>query len=441
MTASSDRQTVHRGLPPTRRFCRLAGAVAAGLALAGCAQLGFNSAPVEFRGSTPGTPRPAATPGPDAAGSIIAYDGYEAAVARDGDTVSDVAQRVGLSGGELGAYNGLQPTTALRAGDELVLPPRPGGYGGARVAALNGATGTAPGVATDALSAPGDGRQRGVLSDGTPITAEPLAAADGSTALGGSDGGFSVEALAAAIDAPAPRTLPAAGTTQTVGQSADPALETAAAAPEAAGTAAPGEGALNPPPSSSEPLPPEPSPPRTPASPELGRTQTDGPEIRPAPATTAAERAAEAADAEAAAEVARADTATGRGTAEDLGIRFRRPVSGEVLVPYNISPGTARNEGVDFAADPGSPIVAAADGEVALVSQSLGGLGTIVLIRHPNDVLTVYGRVADVSVSKGSRVASGQQIGVVAQGDGAGPPKMHFEIRRGAESVDPEDYI
>ncbi|MEM6945291.1 MAG: M23 family metallopeptidase, partial [Pseudomonadota bacterium] len=124
-----------------------------------------------------------------------------------------------------------------------------------------------------------------------------------------------------------------------------------------------------------------------------------------------------------------------------LGISFTRPVDGPIAVPYNLSSSGTRNEGVDFDASPGTPVHAAAPGEVALVSQSLGGLGTIVLIRHRGDVLTVYGRVTDVQVGKGSRVAAGEPIGVVAPGDGTAPPRMHFEIRRGAESVNPQDYL
>ncbi|MEM0921905.1 MAG: hypothetical protein AAGI13_02600, partial [Pseudomonadota bacterium] len=56
------------------------------------------------------------------------YGDYQAAIARQGETVGELAARVGLSGVELGAYNGLPPNHVLGAEDELVLPPRPGGY-------------------------------------------------------------------------------------------------------------------------------------------------------------------------------------------------------------------------------------------------------------------------------------------------------------------------
>ena len=54
---------------------------------------------------------------------VRAYDGYQTAVAQEGDTVATLAQRVGLSSDRLAAYNGLEPSFELRAGDELVIPP------------------------------------------------------------------------------------------------------------------------------------------------------------------------------------------------------------------------------------------------------------------------------------------------------------------------------
>ncbi len=111
-----------------------------------------------------------------------------------------------------------------------------------------------------------------------------------------------------------------------------------------------------------------------------------------------------------------------------------------MAIPFNTGAGPDRNDGVDFAAPAGAPVVAAADGEVALVSQSLGGLGTIVLVRHPDDLLTDYGRIDGVSVAKGDPISRGQQIGVVSDA-AAGEPRMHFEVRRGAESLDPMQFL
>ena len=62
-------------------------------------------------------------PSPDARG-VISYPGFQVAVARRGDTVSTVAERVGISAGELARYNALTATDALRDGEVLALPRR-----------------------------------------------------------------------------------------------------------------------------------------------------------------------------------------------------------------------------------------------------------------------------------------------------------------------------
>jgi len=76
--------------------------------------------------------------------------------------------------------------------------------------------------------------------------------------------------------------------------------------------------------------------------------------------------------------------------------------------------------------------------DTTLVSESLGGLGTIVLLRHPGDYLTVYGRIEGVTVAKGDFVSQGQKIGVVSPST---QPRMHFEVRHGADSMDPVRFF
>ncbi|MBL1437896.1 MAG: peptidoglycan DD-metalloendopeptidase family protein [Rhodobacteraceae bacterium] len=116
---------------------------------------------------------------------------------------------------------------------------------------------------------------------------------------------------------------------------------------------------------------------------------------------------------------------------------FVAPVSGRIARGYQPT-GRNKNEGLDYATAANATVRAAGEGTVALVSDSLGGLGTIVLIRHSNDLMTVYGRVTDVTVAKGDTVSRGQTIGKVAPADS---PIMHFEVRVGTESVNPTQYI
>ena len=117
---------------------------------------------------------------------------------------------------------------------------------------------------------------------------------------------------------------------------------------------------------------------------------------------------------------------------------FATPVDGTIIRGFNAQSGRNKSDGIDYAVPAGTPVRAAQAGTVALVSDSNGALGTIVLIRHADGVITVYGRVTNVSVAKGAAVTRGQVIGVVASGDS---PSMHFEVRKGTDPVDPAPYL
>jgi len=413
------------------RFPTLALA-ALGIALAGCAgKQSADHAAVEIRGSAPasgapapapGAPAPAAVPGapalgvPDATG-IVSYDGYQAAVARDGDTVASIAGRIGLSATELASYNGLSADYALRAGDELVLPARPGGYG----------TAPAPASQPGYQVAQGSPDLYGTAAGGAAIEAAPL---DGSAA-------------------------PDAGTAPADASAAGWTPDLAAAAIERS-TSFDKQGNLAQPPSAGEPLPPAPTRPGELSSPNLRQYQTPGgaPSPEPKPIETFSTPAEQPVEVEpepvpepqvaiATPEPAPAPAPAPEPTpvaapAPSGELRLIRPVTGPVVIGFNQGAGRAKNDGIDFASPAGSPVVAATDGEVALVSQSLGGLGTIVLLRHQGEYLTVYGRIESVTVKKGDLVQRGQKIGTVAQST---EPRMHFEVRKGAESLDPEAFF
>lgn len=97
--------------------------------------------------------------------------------------------------------------------------------------------------------------------------------------------------------------------------------------------------------------------------------------------------------------------------------------------------------GVDLVADEGTPICAAASGEV-LLSRAVRGNGNTVIIDHDNGYLTVYAHLKKASVKAGQNIAKGQPIGYVGATE-AEKPKLHFEVRKGgkAQPVDPMQYL
>jgi lipoprotein NlpD len=88
---------------------------------------------------------------------------------------------------------------------------------------------------------------------------------------------------------------------------------------------------------------------------------------------------------------------------------------------------------VDLAAPKGTPIMAAAAGEVIIAKQGgyNGGYGSYVVITHDNGSQTLYAHMSVVEATVGEEVVQGQVIGLVgATGDATGP-HVHFEIRDG----------
>lgn len=383
------------------------------LGLAACQSSSTTQAPIETKGTDPNvgakragsnTLNNSVVAQPDGDG-IVTYDGYQSVIARDGDTVSDVAGRVGLSASELGAYNGLTATHSLFAGAELVLPPRPGGYGpNGDLAAVTAPVGSS---ANSQLATTSTIEQRDIDSTGVDVqdAGTDLATAGVPSGTAGQEPAWSPDLAAAAID-------------RSTGLQSD--------------------GSLAAPPSANDPTPPPPSTREELGSPDLSQYQTAESSVDASPPPLPDAGATAAGTPSANLETAAAEPAS---TRPDPSIRMTRPVSGPVAIGFNKGAGPTRNDGVDFAAKAGSPVVAAADGEVALVSQSLSGLGTIVLVRHPDEYLTVYGRIEDVTVTKGDSVKRGQQIGVVSNAGAPAEPRMHFEVRKGAESLDPMLFL
>ena len=109
------------------------------------------------------------------------------------------------------------------------------------------------------------------------------------------------------------------------------------------------------------------------------------------------------------------------------------PVNGSIIRAYS----KGRNEGIDIKAAAGTPVKAAASGSVAAITQSADGV-PIIVVRHPDNLLTVYANVADVAVKKGDSVSRGQSIAKLRAGDNA---YLHFEVRKGFDSVDPTPYL
>lgn len=368
-----------------RHFRAGCGAVAL-LAMASCGANGTFDP--DLRGliggmdTAPAAAAAAPRPAPDARG-VISFAGGQVALAQAGDTPASVAARLGLQPAELAAHNALPTDAPLIPGAVLVLPRKVATTGGP---AAGGTTVVRDPFASQAAPA-------------TPAPTAPAAAptanprehvvATGETAWAiARRYGVTVQDLAAWNGLPADMSL-------RVGQRL--LVPQPGQTPDRLATTAPGTGSPTPtPPSATRPLPDE--------------TTTAAADPGPAAPQT--------------------DLGATR-TAASSGGRFAMPVDGAIIRVYE----KGRNDGIDIAAPAGTPVKAASGGQVAAITSDSSGT-PIIVVRHDGDLMSVYTNLGDVAVTKGDTVGAGQALGQ-AGNDGF----VHFEIRRGFESIDPERYL
>ena len=133
-------------------------------------------------------------------------------------------------------------------------------------------------------------------------------------------------------------------------------------------------------------------------------------------------------------------------------IKTASPLEGEMVAVYAMD-SLAYNQttrdwrvhnGIDIAAEAGSAVCAAADGEVYTVYED-DSLGMTVMIRHENGYTTKYASLAEtVSVKPGDRVTVGQPIGEVGNTallESAIGDHIHFAVTLDGEPVNPADFL
>jgi murein DD-endopeptidase MepM/ murein hydrolase activator NlpD len=110
---------------------------------------------------------------------------------------------------------------------------------------------------------------------------------------------------------------------------------------------------------------------------------------------------------------------------------------------FRIDPITGRSAlhtGLDFPADTGTPIVAAAGG-VVVVQDLHPAYGNMVEIDHGNNLITRYAHASRVYVTKGDIVKRGQQIAEVGSTGRSTGPHLHFEVWVSGVVQDPARFL
>lgn len=114
------------------------------------------------------------------------------------------------------------------------------------------------------------------------------------------------------------------------------------------------------------------------------------------------------------------------------------PVKGPILAKF--SQQEHGNKGLDIGGALGTPIKAAAAGQVVYAGNALRGYGNLIIIRHNDDFLSAYAHNHRLLVKERDTVTAGQLIAEMGNTD-AERIQLHFEIRFRGRSVDPLQYL
>ena len=122
---------------------------------------------------------------------------------------------------------------------------------------------------------------------------------------------------------------------------------------------------------------------------------------------------------------------------------FLRPIKGGrisgVYGSQRILNGKPRSphNGLDIAVPKGTPVMAAADGIVALVHEDMFYTGKTVMIDHGHGLTSVYIHMDSIRVADGQRVTKGAPIGTVGMTGRATGPHLHWGVTWFGTHLDP----
>lgn len=131
----------------------------------------------------------------------------------------------------------------------------------------------------------------------------------------------------------------------------------------------------------------------------------------------------------------------GAAPAPASGPAFDWPVSGKVVAGFGAGQDGLYNEGINIAVPLGTPVRASAGGTVRYAGNELRGYGNLVLVEHAGGYVTAYAHNDELKVKRGDKVARGEVIALSGKTGNVKTPQVHFEIRKGTQSVDPRKLL
>ncbi|MBH3259836.1 M23 family metallopeptidase [Serratia marcescens] len=84
------------------------------------------------------------------------------------------------------------------------------------------------------------------------------------------------------------------------------------------------------------------------------------------------------------------------------------------------------------------PVNAVSEGTVDATEKKVGGVKNIIVIRHADNMISIYSNLDNILVKTGERVSKESILGYLGSGPNSA---LKFEIRKNGVNVDPNDYI
>jgi murein DD-endopeptidase MepM/ murein hydrolase activator NlpD len=120
---------------------------------------------------------------------------------------------------------------------------------------------------------------------------------------------------------------------------------------------------------------------------------------------------------------------------------FIWPMRGRVITGFGEVLEHGVNKGLRIMPQSSDDVVASRSGTVVFYDQDFLDLGKTVILAHPGNFWTVYGRNAEVFVSPGQAVQQGTRIGKTGSAGRDRNMYLYFELRKGSAAVNPRFYL
>lgn len=121
---------------------------------------------------------------------------------------------------------------------------------------------------------------------------------------------------------------------------------------------------------------------------------------------------------------------------------FRMPINGSYTSFFGYRPKFGRyHKGVDIALKVGDTVRCALPGVVVKVKCDPKGYGNYVVVRHGNDLETLYAHLTRELVVSGQKLRAGEALGLGGTTGNSTGPHLHFETRVKGEAIDPLFYL